>query len=89
MVRIRSPSASNSRLRRLVTMSSVKAMTIKAMPILRGKESRKTLSCGKDPGQDTEDKSGKKQDSKDRGAELDAEGEHLAGQFHQVGDGLS
>ena len=47
MVYIRSPRSSNSRLNRIVTSGSVKAMTVNEMPILSGKESKKTFNCGK------------------------------------------
>ena len=38
----------NSRLKRVETTSSVNPMTINDMPILSGKESRKTFNWGKD-----------------------------------------
>ena len=44
---IRLPRSSNSRLKRMVTRGSVKPMTVKAVPMLIGKERRKTFNCGK------------------------------------------
>jgi len=56
---------------------------------IQRKGEQKDIQLGENPGKDAENQTGKEQHCKNRGAKHDPQGEHMAYQFHQVGNGIA